>query len=163
MRLALMATMTALAGCLPGAFPARADHAPVLVVPGKPGVPVYINGYDASWTIVEGDWGLDRPGQISPRVIYPYPYLLDPGPYYRRYFPATGKRPRYGRFEIIPPRNRRLPPPAESYYRYWSTQSDPTIPVTTYPPLIPPPVIAAPQFDPSPPRRGRAPPLRNLD
>jgi hypothetical protein len=50
-----------------GAAIARADHAPVLVIPGKPGIPVVINGYDASYTVVEGDWGLSRPGHMPQR------------------------------------------------------------------------------------------------
>ena len=50
-----------------GAQLAHADRsAPVLVIPGRPGIPVVINGYDASYTIVEGDWGLARPGHVPP-------------------------------------------------------------------------------------------------
>lgn len=48
------------------------DNAPVIVVPGKRGVPVFINGRDASWAIVEGDWGLYRPGAVPVTVIYPH-------------------------------------------------------------------------------------------
>jgi hypothetical protein len=29
-----------------------------IVIPGKPGVPIIINGVDASYAVVEGDWGL---------------------------------------------------------------------------------------------------------
>lgn len=47
------------------------ESGPVIVIPGKPGVPVIINGRDASWGIVEGDWGLSQPGNINPTVIYP--------------------------------------------------------------------------------------------
>ena len=43
------------------ASPALAQRAPEIVIPGKPGIPVYINGIDASWGVVEGDFGLDRP------------------------------------------------------------------------------------------------------
>ena len=46
-----------------GATAAMPIQGPVLVIPGRPGIPVVINGYDASYTIVEGDWGLSRPGQ----------------------------------------------------------------------------------------------------
>lgn len=159
MRFVSCVTTAVLAGCVFGVAPARADHAPVIVVPGRSGVPVIINGYDASWAVVEGDWGLDRPGQVTPTVIYPYrvfvSYGRQPG-----YFPATGKRPRSGRYEIMPPANRRLPPPAESFHRYWSTGSDPMVPVTEYPSLLPPPVIAAPRLEPLPPR---SPPLKRLD
>ena len=41
------------------AAPARADEeGPVIVIPTRPGVPVVINGRDASYAVVEGDWGL---------------------------------------------------------------------------------------------------------
>ena len=52
------------------ASPAFAQRAPEIVIPGKAGVPVYINGIDASWGVVEGDFGLDRPGMVTPTVIY---------------------------------------------------------------------------------------------
>ena len=52
------------------ACPALAQRAPVIVIPGKPGVPVYINGIDASWAVVEGEFGLDRPGEVTPTVTY---------------------------------------------------------------------------------------------
>ena len=42
--------------------PARAQTGPVVVVPGKHGVPVIINGVIADGAIVYGDWGLARPG-----------------------------------------------------------------------------------------------------
>lgn len=119
---------------------ARADKAPVLVIPGRAGVPVVINGYDASYTVVEGDWGLARPGHMPP-VIVSGP-LLTPPPYYSgAYYPTTGRRPGYGRREVEPPPNRRLPPPAPSYYREWGVQSQPS--PATLPPENPPPVIEA--------------------
>jgi hypothetical protein len=101
---------------------AFAQREPEIVVPGKAGVPVYINGIDASWGIVEGEFGLDRPNQIAPTVIWrpaliPQPYGV-PG-----YYPADDRRPGYGRLEIAPPANRRLPPPAPTFYRYWSSES----------------------------------------
>jgi hypothetical protein len=156
MRWVSWAAVVTLAGWALGVTSAQADHAPVLVVPARPDVPVIVDGYDASWAIVEGDWGLHRPGWVSPRVTYPYPVV----PYgYRHYFPATGKRPRIGRYEIVPPANRRLPEPAETFHRYWSTQPEPTI--VEYPPLNPPPIILAPKYEP--PRHSVAPPLRSLD
>lgn len=142
MRLASYATLAALGGCLLGIAPARADHHPVVVVPGGD-APVIIEGRDASGAVVEGDWGLYRPGQVSPTVFYPY----FPGPdrwHTRSYYPLTGKRPRSGRYEVIPSANRRLPPPAESYYRSWSTASDPLAAQTEYP--VTPPVILAPRL-----------------
>jgi hypothetical protein len=128
-----------------GSAGAYADHAPVYVVPGRPGVPVIINGYDASYTVVEGDWGLTRPGHRPPTIvsgplITPAPYLSGP------YFPSMGRRPGYGRVEIEPPPNRQLPPPAPGFYREWGTQS-PELPATIDPPADPPPVILAPTIE----------------
>jgi hypothetical protein len=121
---------------------ARADHAPVFVVPGKPGVPVVINGYDASYTVVEGDWGLSRPGHVPPTIVAGP--LVAPAPYYYgAYFPAYGRRPGYGRYEIEPPSNRRLPPPAPGFYREWGTMSERAPATIDEPPLYPPPVIEA--------------------
>lgn len=124
--------------------PALAQRAPVLVIPGKPGVPVYINGIDASWAIVEGEFGLDRPGLVTPTVI-PNPYVIAMPYYAPGYYPATGRRPGYGRHEIIPPPNRPLPPQAPTYYRSWSSQSEPGR-VTQSPQYRMPPVVVSPRF-----------------
>jgi hypothetical protein len=141
----LSLAMVVLACGVFGPVAAGADHAPVVVIPGRPGVPVIINGYDASYTVVEGDWGLTRPGHRPPTIvsgplISPAPY--SPGPY----FPSQGRRPGYGRYEIEPPPDRRLPPPAPGYYREWGTQS-PELPATIDPPADPPPVIMAPTIE----------------
>jgi len=139
------ASLAMLTACLLSAMPARADHQPALIVPGNPKVPVVINGLDASWAVAEGDWGLYRPGHGTPVIIYPYPPVAD---YWhsRSYFPATGTRPRYGRLEVIPPANRRLPPPAQSFHRYWSTPAAPPATITEYPDFVPPPIILAPKM-----------------
>jgi hypothetical protein len=141
----LLLALLALASGALGLAVAHADHAPVIVIPGRPGVPVIINGYDASYTVVEGDWGLTRPGHRPPTIvsgplITPAPYLSGP------YFPSMGRRPGYGRLEIEPPPNRQLPPPAPGYYREWGTQS-PELPATIDPPADPPPVILAPNIE----------------
>jgi hypothetical protein len=120
--------------------PALAQREPVIVIPGRLGVPVYINGIDASWGIVEGEFGLDRPGAVTPTVIY-RPYLMSVPYRLPRYYPADGRRPGYGRLEILPPRNRALPPPAPTYYRYWSSESAPD-PVNENPQQYPPVVIS---------------------
>jgi hypothetical protein len=133
---------------------AAADHAPVLVVPGRPGIPVVINGYDASFTVVEGDWGLSRPGHMPPQIVGG-PLVLPAPYYYGPYFPSQGRRPGYGRREVEPPPNRQLPPPAPGYYREWGVQSQ-QLPATD-PPPYPPPVIEATPFinvNPRPHRRG---------
>jgi hypothetical protein len=126
------------------AVPALAQRAPVIVIPGKPGVPVYINGIDASWAVVEGEFGLDRPGAMTPIVTYrpivlSIPYRV-PG-----YHPRDGRRPGYGRFEIVPPPDRVLPPPAPTYYRSWSSESAPGQ-VTEHPPFNPPHIVVEPRF-----------------
>src|SRR5205807_7327775 len=95
------------------------------VVPGRPDVPVFVNplGFDASHTVVEGDFGLDRPGQVNPIILGP---LVLPAPGVDvGYFPQTGKTPGYGRREVKPSPNRQLPPAAPTYYRGWGTASDP--------------------------------------
>jgi hypothetical protein len=77
--------------------------------------------------------------RLAPGSVYPPPA----GPYY----PSTGRPPRYGRLEVVPPANRPLPRPAQSFYRDWGTQSDMSAPVTTYPPFNPPEVIYGPDSD----------------
>jgi hypothetical protein len=114
-----------------GAGAAGAGDAPVIVIPGKAGVPVIINGFDASFAVVEGDWGLERPGQV-PATIVTGPLIVPEPGYSRSYFPAFGRRPGYGRREVEPPANRRLPPPAERYERFWGAESAP-LPATVEP------------------------------
>jgi hypothetical protein len=146
MRSVVLACLAATGAAAGGTASARADHAPAVVIPGRPFVPVIIQGRDASYAVVEGDWGLYRAGSVSPTVIY-NPFLT-PHPIYgpppAHYYPQTGRKPRVGRLEKEPPANRPLPPPAESYHREWGVQSQPG-PVTEYPPFDPPPVILAPQ------------------
>ncbi|HEX9471451.1 MAG TPA: hypothetical protein VF957_18145 [Bradyrhizobium sp.] len=113
-----------------------------IVIPGRPGVPIIINGIDASYAVVEGEWGLAKSEQVQP-TVYGGRYV-DPVPNVGHYYPSLGHRPGYGRLEIEPPANRRLPQPAESYYQSWSAQSTPQ-PVQPEVPFYPPPVILAPQ------------------
>ncbi len=121
------------AGFLAAALPVRAYDAPAIVIPGKIGVPVIINGGEASFCVVEGDWGLARPGHVPPTIVACPPLIHVPEDSGRYYFPAFGKQPGYGRHEVEPPRNRRLPPPAPSYYREWGAQSE-MAPATIDPP-----------------------------
>ncbi len=134
MRAGVCAVIAALCGSGFSSAPARADGSPVFVVPGKAGVPVIVNplGFDASYTVVEGDFGLSRPGQVNPMIVGGP--LIAPAPLqYGAYFPHNGRRPGYGRYEIEPPPNRRLPPRVQTYHRSWSAGSDP-IPATLDPP-----------------------------
>jgi hypothetical protein len=113
-----------------------------IVIPGRPGVPVIINGVDASYAVVEGDWGLSKRIHVQP-TIYGGRYI-DPVPNVGRYFPSAGRMPGYGRLEIEPPPNRQLPQPAESYHQSWSAQSAP-LPAQSSGPVDPPAIIYAPQ------------------
>jgi hypothetical protein len=121
--------------------PAFADSGPVIVVPGRPGVPVIVNGIDVSGAVIYGDWGLSRPGHgeliIEGPVVYTAPWIAG------AYYPSAGHAPRYGRLEIEPPPQRR-PRSSTSFSRSWSAEPDPR-PVTEYPPFNPPPVILAPR------------------
>lgn len=133
-----------LAACLFHALPAYADHQPAVIVPGNPEVPVVINGYDVSWGVAEGDWGLFRAGHGTPTFISPTPVLAPYGRP-RHYFPSTGKEPRYGRNEVIPPANRVLPKPAQTYQRSWTTPAAPPATIDAYPNFVPPPIILSPK------------------
>lgn len=115
-----------------------------IVIPSRPGVPIIINGVDASYAVVEGAVGLGRNGSLVPTVYGGRP--IDPVPNVGHYYPSMGHMPGYGRLEIEPPTNRKLPQPAESYHQSWSAQSAP-LPAQSNVPVDPPPVIYAPQFN----------------
>jgi hypothetical protein len=131
---------------------AVADHAPNYVIPGRPDVPVIINFFDASWGVVEGEWGLYRPGAVAPTVI-PAPYVM-PRPAAKPYYPSLGGPVYKGRLEIEPPANRQLPPPAPSYHRSWSSESM-DIPAAEYAPT--PPMVIGTDVNIDPRRRRRPP------
>jgi hypothetical protein len=122
------------------ASPALAQREPEIVIPGKAGVPVIINGIDASWGIVDGEFGLDRPGLVAPTVTYRPLVVSYPTAAPAPFFPKDNKKPGYGRLEIIPPPDRPLPPPAQSYYRSWSSGSG-NAPATIMPPVYPTPNV----------------------
>jgi hypothetical protein len=115
------------------------------VIPGRPGVPVLMNGIDISYAIVEGDFGLGKGVHNQPRVFGGR--VIDLEPNVGHYYPSAGLTPGYGRMEIEPPANRKLPQPAESYHQSWSAQSNPqpAQPVQPEVPFYPPPVIVAPR------------------
>ncbi len=151
MALAILAAMTstALAG---GGFD--------IVVPYRPGVPIVINGIDASYAAIEGEWGLGRNEQVQP-TIYGGRYIhdgrnVDPTPGVGHYYPSAGHMPGYGRLEVEPPANRKLPQPAESYHQSWGAHSAP-LPAQSDPPVNPPAVIYAPQFNDNQPGPGPHP------
>lgn len=121
---------------------ALADTGPIRVIPGRAGVPVMINGRDASYGVVEGDWGLAKNVHVQPTVYGGWDRY--DGPEVGHYYPSAGRMPGYGRYEIQPSANRVLPQPAESYYRSWSAESAP--PAKQAVPANPPEIIYAPQI-----------------
>jgi hypothetical protein len=131
--------LIAVASFVLAAAPAFAgDSQPVIVVPGKPGVPVVVNGIDITGAVVYGDWGLARPGGI---VIIDGGVWAAPVDWSPHYFPATGRTPPYGRKEVDLHSSR--PHIAPPYHKSWSVESQPG-PVTEYPPFPAPPVVVAP-------------------
>jgi hypothetical protein len=105
------------------------DTAPSIVIPSRPGIPVVINGRDASYAVVVGDWGLARPGHMPLTVIGGSP--IRPNPVYEprnRYIPRYGRAPPRGRNEAEP--SGAGAEPAESFYRNWSSSSDMSAPAS---------------------------------
>lgn len=125
---------------------ARADREPYIVYPGRGGAPVMWFGQNITGAVIEGDWGLDRPGHGDITILPAGRRLLWVPGVGRHYYPATGRAPRYGRDEREPPADRQLPQPAESYFRSWGAQSMPS-PATSPPEYEQPPIIVAPQID----------------
>jgi hypothetical protein len=138
---------------------ARAEN--VIVIPGRPDVPVIINYHDARWAVVEGEQGLNRPGHVTPTVIGGK--FVGPIRYHvrsRGYFPSTGTKPELGRFEREP--TTPAPSSAENFSRSWSSTPAPTAAQPTAEPVAPadlpnsnpvplgegvtPPIIVAPQI-----------------
>ena len=133
-----------------------ADSGPVIVLPGRHGLPVIINGIDVTGAVLEGDWGLYSPHMVGPTVIIPPPPPWSPRrghqatSYQDRsgsYYPSFGHEPAYGRNEVEPPADRRLPPPAPSFHHSWSSQSDP-LPASLDSPAQSAPLIVSPQVYP---------------
>jgi hypothetical protein len=127
---------------LPALTPALANDGFSVVIPGRAGVPIIINGVDASWAVVESDWGLAKNVHVQP-TVYGGRYV-DLAPNVGHYYPSAGHMPGYGRLEIQPPANRKLPKPAESFHQSWSVQSTPQ-PAQSDVPFNPPAVIVAPE------------------
>ena len=123
--------------------PASANDGFSIVIPGRAGVPIIINGVDASWAVVESDWGL---GQERPHPADGLwrPHMSISRPQVGHYYPSAGHMPGYGRLEIQPPADRKLPPPAQSYHKSWSVQSAQQ-PAQSDVPYDPPAVVVAPE------------------
>jgi hypothetical protein len=130
---------------------AGADTEPVIVVPGGPGVPIIVDGQDVRGAVIEGDWGLAR-GHTGLTIIRPRGPIYQgttgrsmfereaPRPAVGHFFPGTGRAPRVGREEVIPPANRPLPPKAESFERNFKAESQPLPANNEQPPFPMPPV-----------------------
>jgi len=128
----------------------HADHEPAYVVPGRTDVPVMIDGRNAAWGVVEGDWGLYRPGAIAVTVI-PAPHAAQRGWMKAApYFPSFGVAPLAGRHEIVPPADRAKPQRAEPYDRSWFSASEP-LPATDNESQVP--MIVSPIIEPRMPLR----------
>jgi len=140
-----MRARLALAILIGTALPALASEGFDIVIPGRAGVPIIINGVDASYAVIEGENGLGKGLHMQPTIYGGRP--VDPEPQVGHYYPTLGHTPGYGRLEIEPLPGRVLPKPAESYHQSWSAQSNPPKPPQAQPevPLYPPPVIGAPQ------------------
>jgi len=112
-------TASILAFLLAATSSALAQSGPQVVIPNRSDVPIIINGVDASFAVVEGDWGLARSIHVQPTVYGGRP--VEPL-YVGRYFPSAGSSPGYGRLEIEPPPRRRA---STHYHRSWNAQSEP--------------------------------------
>jgi len=135
----IVTALAVLIGATPAAFAGGGFER---VIPGRPGVPVIINGIDASYAVVEGVFGLGNSTHVDPTIYGGR--RVDPVPNVGHYYPSLGLSPGYGRSEIEPPANRKLPQPAESFHQSWSSQSGQSTPDV---PDNPPPVIVAPEIE----------------
>ena len=129
---ALVAILTGWIICVPPAL-ADSDSGTVVVIPGRPDVPVIVNpfGFDAAYTIIEGDFGLNKPAQANAHIVVGPHVVAVPGPR-RYYFPHSEHMPGYGRDEVQPPPGRRVTQTPQSYNRSWGAHSDP-LPASTDP------------------------------
>jgi hypothetical protein len=106
----------------------RADHAPQ---------------FRSDGVIIYGDWGLYRPGHVTPWTQGPH--VVGAGRFgMGHYFPSNKTDP--GAYRRRPPVDR-VPIPAEPYYRSWGVQSEAYdgTRATVYAPFEPPAVIYAPR------------------
>lgn len=106
----------------------RADHAP---------------HYDPEGVVIYGDWGLYRPGHVTPWAHGPQ--VINASRFgFGHYYPSNRNDP--GAHRRRPPVDRQ-PIPAEPYYRSWGAQSQQLDPnsASVYAPFDPPAVIYAPR------------------
>jgi len=142
-----------IAAGLAGGAAGASETGPVIVIPGRAGVPVMMNGVDISYAVVEGDWGLARPSQTDPQVIFRY--FPPPPPYGKppaHYFPSGGPPPKLGRQEVNDARPPSPNNPAPTQFREWGAASRNT-PATSPTPLDTPGMLVVPEVNVGPGRR----------
>src|SRR3977135_3984705 len=98
-----------IAGVVAGADSAAAQNDPVIVVPGRPGVPVMMYGVDVSGAVIEGQTSLNRPDGAYPPPTFRRFGPPNPSRKPGLFFPAPGHKPHYGRREVILPPDRPMP------------------------------------------------------
>jgi hypothetical protein len=139
----IMRVIPALLLTIAATLPAMGADGFNIVIPGRPGVPIIINGVDASYRVIEGDRGLQNRIHVQPTIYGGRP--IDPVPNVGHYYPSLGHKPGYGRLEIEPAADRKLPEPAPSFYEHWSAKSAPMGHNDV--PMTPPAVIVAPPVE----------------
>ena len=87
MRLIMAAAI--LIGSMPLAFAGEGFD---LVVPGRPGVPIIVNGIDVSYAVLEGDFGLGK-GVNNQPTVFGGRYVGWDQPNVGHYYPSLGLRP----------------------------------------------------------------------
>jgi hypothetical protein len=99
-------------------------------------VPIIVNGVDISYAVVEGDFGLGKGIRMQPTVYGGR--SVEGEPNVGHYYPTLGlgAKPGYGRLEIEPPSDRKLPKPAESFHQFWGAASE-QLPAQSTPAEIP--------------------------
>ena len=107
-------------------------------------MPIIINGVDASYAVVEGDWGLGKGTHVQP-TVYGGRYV-DPVPNVGHYYPSAGRiaglrpaRDRAAGEPQIAAAGRKLSPVLVGAVG--------TMPAQSNVPVNPPPVIVAPQIN----------------
>ena len=115
---------------------AESDGGGFVVIPGRPDVPVIVNpyGFDASYTVIEMEFGLNKPAQNNTQIIVGPPGEAGSGfeAPRRFYFPHAENAPAYGRLEAPPRPGGRVTQTPQSYNRSWGAASDP-LPASTDP------------------------------
>ncbi len=142
-RRSVLAVVLALGAAVSLSIEGSADHRPYV---------------DPDGAVVQGDWGLYRPGAAVPWTDGPV-YFSAPHAGMGHYFPTNRNDPRAYR----KPPSEGPTVPTQPYYRSWGAQSQNLDPnsATSYPPFAAPDVILSPEINvPGPgPRPHPYPPI----